>query len=282
MDLLGRKVKHNKFGLGEITEFVGNFIVVKFDNRESRFQYPEAFELFIQAVDNEVQSYVMAELQKVKDAKEALKRAEEEARKIEEEKKAAEQAKKLQAVQKHIYKEKPTVISQRQEGKRMIFWVFQGQSFDREWHGGYIWAPITNKAGTAPHHWTRLIDVRKGDIILHGCDGKLAAISVAKDKYFECKQPKELEVEGLWDRDGRMIECEYTIINNPIKTSNYTEKIIEHCKVKYSPFDKDGNGNMGYLYEINRDLAKLFVAESVRKNKYLESIEYIAELVAGE
>ena len=32
--------------------------------------------------------------------------------------------------------------------------------------------------------------------------------------------------------------------------------IIRFCQVKYSPFDKDGNGNMGYLFDINRELAK--------------------------
>lgn len=282
MDLLGKKVQHKKFGIGEIVQINDNIISVAFPEKISKFQYPKAFELFIQAIDIDLQEFIASDLKKLKEEEEEQRRIEEEARRIEEEKKAAELAKKMEAAAKSPCKSKPVAISHREEGKRMIFWVFQGQSFDREWHGGYIWAPITNKAGTTPHHWTRLVDVRKGDIILHGCDGKLAAISVAKDKCFECKQPKELEVEGLWDRYGRMVECEYTIINNPIKTANYVEEIIEYCRVKYSPFDKDGNGNMGYLYEINRNLAKLFVSESARKNKYLECIEYVAELLAED
>jgi hypothetical protein len=49
--------------------------------------------------------------------------------------------------------------------------------------------------------------------------------------------------------------------------------------VKYAPFDKNGNGNMGYLFEINRDLAKLFVKESVKANKGLHSISFIEELL---
>ena len=56
-------------------------------------------------------------------------------------------------------------------GKRMIFFVFQGNTFDKEFNGGYIWAPISNKAGNKFHHWKKLLDVRAGDIILHGCDG---------------------------------------------------------------------------------------------------------------
>lgn len=171
----------------------------------------------------------------------------------------------------------------REEGKRMIYWVFQGQSFDREYLGGYIWAPKYSKGyknNKPPHYWTRLDEVQKGDIILHGCKGELAAVSVAQDKFFDCKQPKELEREGLWDTDGRMVKCEYTLIKNPIKTSNYRKEIIEKCNYKYSPFDKNGDGNMGYLYRLSRDIAKLFIEETVESNKDLRLLDFIKELLA--
>lgn len=170
----------------------------------------------------------------------------------------------------------------REEGKRMIYWVFQGQSFDREYLGGYIWAPKYlkgDKNSKPPHYWARLVEVQKGDIILHGCKGELAAVSVVQDKFFDCKQPKELEREGLWDADGRMVKCEYTSIKNPIKTSDYKKEIIEKCNYKYSPFDKNGDGNMGYLFELPRDIAKLFIKETVKSNKSLTSLEHIKELL---
>ena len=212
-----------------------------------------------------------------------VKQLEEQRRREEEAKRAAEEEAKRAAITKRTgYTPKPVAVSQRVEGKRMIFWVFQGKSFDREFRGGYIWAPISNQAGMNPHHWTRLIDVRKGDIILHGCDGMLKAISVAKGSCFECKRPRELEVEDLWDADGRMVECDYVSVMNPIKTATFVSDIIRLCQAKYSPFDKDGNGNMGYLFEINRELAKIFVAETVRKNRYLSAIEYITELLAED
>lgn len=91
----------------------------------------------------------------------------------------------------------------------MIFFVFQGNTFDKEFNGGYIWAPISNKAGNKFHHWEKLLDVRAGDIILHGCDGYIKAISIAKTSCFDCVQPEELVVEDLWDREGRKVECDY-------------------------------------------------------------------------
>lgn len=69
-------------------------------------------------------------------------------------------------------------------------------------------------------------DVREGDIILHGCDGYVKAISVAKTSCFKCMQPEELAIEGLWDSDGGMVKCDYTKIENPIKTADFKDDII--------------------------------------------------------
>ena len=166
--------------------------------------------------------------------------------------------------------------------KRMIYWVFQGKTFDEEYKGGYIWAPKFNKRYKnigAPHHWSRLTEVKKGDIILHGCKGQIMAISVAKDECFDCKQPKELEREGLWDTDGRMVKCEYNFIRNPINVYDYKDEIIKRCNQEYGPFNKYGEGNMGYLFEIDRDLAKLFIEETVESNKDLRLLDFIKELL---
>lgn len=280
MNLLGAKVKHKMFGVGEIIETSATNIKVAFANRTSTFQYPVAFESFICAVDEDVQAYVMAEIENAKQAAEAQKQLEAQRRREAEEKRAAEAAAQRAAITRRTgYTPKAVAAPHRVDGKRMIFWVFQGQSFDQEFRGGYIWAPITNKAGTTPHHWTRLLDVRKGDIILHGCDGMLKAISIAKDACFDCKQPKELQVEDLWDVDGRMVECDYICIDRPIKTATYVDDIIRLCRAKYSPFTQYGSGNMGYLYEINRELARIFVSGTVRKNPYLSTIDFIDELL---
>ena len=45
--------------------------------------------------------------------------------------------------------------------------------------------------------------------------------------------------------------------------------------MKYSPFDKDGNGNMGYLYELNQSLAAYFIQEIAKKNPEVIDLDYI-------
>jgi hypothetical protein len=280
MDLLNYKVRHTIFGVGTVTEFDGKYITIQFADKSSKFVYPDAFEKFIKAEDSAVQEAILNYISAAKKAEEERRQAELTARKAEEDSKVAEEAVKCSTVlQRTGYTSKPATRSQRIEGKRMTFFVFQGNTFDKEFRGGYIWAPISNKSGTMPHHWTRLLDVRKGDIILHGCDGYVRAISVACGACYDCPQPVELTVEELWDREGRRVDCDYTQIVKPIKTSAFTDDIIRLCQAKYSPFDKNGNGNMGYLFEINRELAKIFVEASVKQNLYLASIDYIRELL---
>lgn len=273
-DLLNTKVVHKTLGEGIIEEAENNCITVKFASKVSKFIYPIAFEKYIVAENATVQDMIIEDINKIKD-EENKQRIE---RELNRQKERAQQSVENKVkVNKKLVKRKERI-----SGKSMIFFVFQGSTFEKEFNGGYIWAPISNKAGMRPHHWERLLDVREGDIILHGCDGYIKAISIAKTACFDCAQPEELAVEDLWDREGRKVICEYTRIKNPIKTSDFKDDIIRLCQVKYSPFDKDGNGNMGYLFDINRELAKIFIRAMIINNNYLKSIAYINDLLCEE
>ena len=72
------------------------------------------------------------------------------------------------------------------------------------------------------------------------------------------------------------------MFKNPIRTADYVHKILEYCKAKYSPFDKDGNGNLGYLYELNLELARVFLRAAVRSNPELNDANYIQKLLSEE
>lgn len=283
MDLLGTKVKHKAFGTGTVTEIDTQYITIAFAAKTTKFLFPACFENFVKAEDASVQSTIDKMIVDAKVAAEQKKQEEEAARKAAEEKKMAEEALKREAIaRKTSYKPKEAIRTIRVEGKNMVFFVFQGNTFERECEGGYIWAPVYDKSGSQPHHWARLEDVRKGDIILHGCDAHIKAISMVKDSCYGAAQPEELQSEDLWEQNGRRVDCEYIRINNPIKTSQFREDIVRLCQAKYSPFDKDGNGNMGYLYEINRELAKIFIKASIENNPYLEAEEFINDIMNEE
>ena len=46
-----------------------------------------------------------------------------------------------------------------------VWWVFQNQSYERSRDGGYIWAPLVDKAGHKKSHWEVLQQVQVGDLI---------------------------------------------------------------------------------------------------------------------
>ena len=284
MDLTNAKIIHKALGKGTVSSFDGKYLTVEFTSKTSKFIYPDAFLTFIRAEDGDIQTAIIAEIEAAKKAEEDRKRAEEEARKQEEARRLAELAEKAKqkASGNKPSTTKPMVNSHRVEGQSCTFFVFQGTTFDRESRNGYMWAPISNKEGQSFHHWDRLLDVRKGDIILHGCDGYIQAISIAVDRCYECAQPKELVPEDLWDMEGRRVDCDYTIITRPIKTANYVDEILKYCNVKYAPFDKNGSGNMGYLYEINRNLARFFIKETSKANPYILAVSEIQRLIIEE
>lgn len=275
INLLNSKVRSKALGIGTVVEHDTDYILVQFAVKKSKFQYPEAFRKFLTAEDEEVQKAILAEIESVdmliKEAK----------IKGEEVRKAAEQTKLEELAAKSGRKatSKPVKRLERVEGQYLTFLVFQGSTFEKEYKGGYIWAPKYNQAGGTCHHWDRLLDVREGDIILHCVDGYVEAISVAKGACFDAESPDELTKEQLWAKNGRMVKCEYTKIKNPIKHSEYKETIKEYCGVKYAPFDKDGNGNMGYLFDLNRELAKFFIEKSIVKNEYLLDLECVQKVL---
>lgn len=283
MTLKGLKVKHNIWGIGTVLDLTGNCLSIEFSIGVKKLVYPDAFAKFIKAEDPTVQAAILQIIKDAQEAEEQRKHEEEAARKAEAERQAAAQAaRRAEIAKKTNYTPKPVARSYRVEGKRMTFFVFQGDTFEKELRGGYIWAPIYDKEGSSPHHWTRLLDVRKGDIILHGCNGYVQAISVAHDACYACNQPEELVVEDLWEREGRRVDCDYFLLTNPVKTSDFRSDILRLCYVKYSPFDKNGNGNMGYLFEINRELARIFIEAGVKHNPRLGAVDYIDEFLAED
>lgn len=275
LNLIDYKVKSKAFGLGTVVEQDEKHVVVQFAAKKTTFQYPEAFRKFLTAEDEKVQQELLAEITAADAA------IIEEKNKAEEARKAAEQAKLEELAEKAGRKatSRPVKRIKRVEGQRLTFLVFQGGTFAKEYKDGYIWAPKFNQGGGTCHHWEKMLDVREGDIIIHCANGFVEAVSVAKGACFDAESPDELTEEQLWAKNGRMVKCEYTKIQKPIKHSDYKDTILKYCGVKYAPFDKDGNGNMGYLFDLNRELAKFFVEKSVIENGYLLDLECVQEVL---
>lgn len=64
--MVGIKVKHNIFGVGTVLALDGNIITVEFSAGKKKFVYPDAFEKFIEAEDQELQSKITKGIKHIK------------------------------------------------------------------------------------------------------------------------------------------------------------------------------------------------------------------------
>lgn len=170
--------------------------------------------------------------------------------------------------------------SERIEGHVLTYLVFQGDTYDEECKGQFMWAPKYTKGGTICHHWDRLMDVREGDIIFHCSNRYIMAISRAKSAFQDSARPDQTKDDWMQrEKDGRRIDCEYYTLKTPLNHGKFKNKIIEYSNVKYAPFDKHGNGNMGYLFELNSNLASFFVKEIAKENADVLDLDYLQFLL---
>lgn len=152
-----------------------------------------------------------------------------------------------------------------------VFYVFQNESmFDYESAHKFIWAPYDSK-GTTPHHWKRLENVKERDIILHGVGGYIRAISIATSTCHDAKNPLFINVPS-----GMQVNSEYYHLRHLLLTSNYTNVIKKYCTNKlYQPFNKNGTGNQGYLFDIDKNLAAFFINEICKYNPNISQLASI-------
>lgn len=138
------------------------------------------------------------------------------------------------------------------------YYVFQGRSFDEECKDGFLWAPRNGNNGPAKHHWSRMGEVKKGDVILHGKQGRFVAVSVVKKDSYVSRRPNT-DVSEKWADDGWCIETDYFVFPHAVRIKDYWDRIREIQPSQYGPFNKNGDGNWGYLFAANQELARFLL-----------------------
>lgn len=272
MDLTGSKVKHKVYGVGTIIEQEDSeHFLVEFKTKTSTFQYPLAFEKFLEMEDEGLREKIMMDLKTKKTAL-VLEKAAQSAR-------LAEIARQAYGSDGGVYNDKKYVPVKREEGTVLTFFVFQGGIFDIQSKEEYIWAPVYDAAGDHLFYWDNIMNVREGDIIIHADGGLIKAISRAKGSWYKYDNPYDIFDNPIYN-DGRRVDLDVTLLRNPVPTSDYREEIIRYCNVKYAPFDKNGNGNRGYLYDIDPQLVSVFLKGVIKENKEIMDLDYIQWLIA--
>lgn len=136
-----------------------------------------------------------------------------------------------------------------------VWWVNQGATYTKERDGGFLWAPMLNKAGRPQYHWDTMDEVRKGDVVLHYSNGSLRAVSRVSAAARPAPNPLG---DQSWDHAGRLVESQYQELNEPVALG----AIDEGARVTQgSPFTVTGSVQQVYLVRLQGD----FVNELARR-----------------
>ncbi|MFG1934617.1 McrB family protein [Mycobacterium sp. NPDC048908] len=131
-----------------------------------------------------------------------------------------------------------------------VWWVNQGATYTKERDGGFLWAPMLNKAGRPQYHWDTMDEVREGDVVLHYSNGSLRAASHVSAAARPAPNPLD---DQSWDNEGRLVESQYQELNEPVALG----AIDEGARIRQgSPFTVTGSVQQVYLVRLQGHFVK--------------------------
>ena len=130
-----------------------------------------------------------------------------------------------------------------------VWWVFQNKSYPRSRAGGYLWAPLRDKAGHKKSHWETMAEVQSGDIVLSSVERKIVATSVTKSAAYSSEQPDPQDAE-FWAGNGRRVDVAYADLPEPFPVDDLSD-MFSMLSEEGGPLASDGRGKQGYLFAVN-------------------------------
>ena len=136
------------------------------------------------------------------------------------------------------------------------WWVNQGQSYEQERRGGYLWAPVESH-GRRLSHWESMTQVGVGDRVVHYANKMVRAVSTVTAVALDTLRPQELPES--WGSDGRLVRCAYGDAAPPVGLDLIP--LAWRLGETGGPFRYDGKVNQGYLYSLSDEFAARFMAQ---------------------
>ena len=242
MNLLGKKVKHNLFGIGEITIVEEKYVTATFPARPVKFAYPLAFETFVRAIDEDVQEYISVEIRKLKEAEAEKKRLEDETRRIEEERRAQE---------KKVREEN----DKKNRLARRNMYLSIDEMFGEDYHVKYLtrqpiltYSEVETQFGIKISGFGRGINITDDSVVLISSIDKANGNFVYHDHWTE-------EGDYIYSGEGKNGDQILSRGNSAILNAEYWGKTL-YLFVKFSPREYYFQGKfvlVDYKYEDDRD-----------------------------
>ncbi|MFC2066847.1 HNH endonuclease [Chloroflexota bacterium] len=145
------------------------------------------------------------------------------------------------------------------------WWVNQNQTHAQEIPGGYMWSPKQKRDGTKNVFYDNMAKVLPGDLVFSFFDTLISYVGIITSHGYTEPKPDFGGVGEVWGNEGWMVNVDYRKLNNKIQPREHIEVLMPLLPNKYSPLQKNGNGNqVVYLANIPELLAEK-IAELIGK-----------------
>lgn len=143
-----------------------------------------------------------------------------------------------------------------------FWWVNHKQTHEHEVAGGYIWSPYRNTNGAFNQTYENMAHTQVGDIVFSYANGQIGAVGCVTVAASASPKPAEFgSVGDYWASEGWLVEVDFTPAPISIRPRDYIQAIGPMLPARYSPIQKNGNGNQGcYLASISDALGHLILA----------------------
>ena len=165
----------------------------------------------------------------------------------------------------------------RKEYTMSVYYVFQGETYNEERSGGYVWSPQVDKRGGKNAGYTMMTNICKGDFILHNSNGKIMSISIAQNDCYEADQPRELAIAEKsieWNDEGYRIDTDYFDFDTPLITTNHKAWLAEHF-IEGSAFTISGTGKQQYMCHLADEHAIYLLNQAIKLQKEKELLVHL-------
>lgn len=159
------------------------------------------------------------------------------------------------------------------------WWVNQGETFELEVRGGYIWSPKKEKNGHRSSAYENMTMMKIGDRVFSYSDKNLRAVGLVLKEAISSPQPAEYG--DRWEEEGWLVEVDFTVSETPYPPKADWEEIKGLFPQSIKPLTRDGYGNQKvYLSKISERLSTLLF-EKLQPG-FIEIPEAVSEYSEGE
>lgn len=136
------------------------------------------------------------------------------------------------------------------------WWVNQGDTFEQEVRGGYLWSPKQEKGGHKSSAYDNMTYMEVGDRVFSYSKKQLRAVGQVVKQAVSSPQPASYG--DRWEDEGWLVEVDFTVSDTPYFPKTDWEEIKSLFPQSIKPLTNDGYGNQKvYLSRISDELGAL-------------------------